>query len=170
VFAHVVGGIRIEETAWDLPLVLALASRLNDRPLARSLIAFGELLTGELRPVAYGEERLRGAQKQGFTQALMRATTRRASPLPESKCSWPAGSARRLPRHSACKRTLRPSIRRCEHANGLDRVVRDLQHFKLIAADFERGSRVGNRLQLLQEQPVHGLRPRRRQLPLQSAV
>jgi DNA repair protein RadA/Sms len=72
VFANVVGGIRIEETAWDLPMVLALASSLNDRPLPRSLIAFGELgLTGELRPVAYGEERLREAQKQGFTQALV---------------------------------------------------------------------------------------------------
>jgi DNA repair protein RadA/Sms len=72
VFANVVGGIRIEETAWDLPLVLALTSSLNDRPLPRSLIAFGELgLTGELRPVAYGEERLREAQKQGFTQALV---------------------------------------------------------------------------------------------------
>jgi DNA repair protein RadA/Sms len=72
VFANVVGGIRIEETAWDLPLVLALASSLNDRPLPRSLIAFGELgLTGELRPVAYGEERLHEAQKQGFTQALV---------------------------------------------------------------------------------------------------
>ena len=44
----------------------------NDTPLPRSLIAFGELgLTGELRPVAYGEERLREAQKQGFTQALV---------------------------------------------------------------------------------------------------
>src|ERR1700683_3450624 len=72
VFANVVGGIRIEETAWDLPLVLALASSLNDTPLPRSLIAFGELgLTGELRPVAYGEERLREAQKQGFTEALV---------------------------------------------------------------------------------------------------
>jgi len=72
VFANVVGGIRIEETAWDLPLVLALASSLNNRPLPRSLVAFGELgLTGELRPVAYGEERLREAHKQGFTQALV---------------------------------------------------------------------------------------------------
>jgi len=52
--------------------VLALVSSLNDTPLPRSLIAFGELgLTGELRPVAYGEERLREAQKQGFTQALV---------------------------------------------------------------------------------------------------
>jgi DNA repair protein RadA/Sms len=58
-----------------------LASRLNDRPLARSLIACGELLTGELRPVAYGEERLREAQKQGFTQALIARDNAPCKPL-----------------------------------------------------------------------------------------
>jgi DNA repair protein RadA/Sms len=37
-----------------------------------TLVAFGEIgLTGELRPVAYGEERLREAAKQGFTTALI---------------------------------------------------------------------------------------------------
>jgi DNA repair protein RadA/Sms len=82
VFANVVGGIRIEETAWDLPLVLALASSLNDRPLPRSLIAFGELgLTGELRPVAYGEERLREAHKQGFKVALVARDNAPRKPL-----------------------------------------------------------------------------------------
>ena len=83
VFANVVGGIRIEETAWDLPLTLALVSSLNDTPLPRSLIAFGELgLTGELRPVAYGEERLREAHKQGFTQALVAKDNAPRKPLP----------------------------------------------------------------------------------------
>ncbi|MGH8259109.1 MAG: DNA repair protein RadA, partial [Steroidobacteraceae bacterium] len=72
VFVNVVGGIRIGETSWDLPVVLALASSLKDRPLDRSLVAFGELgLTGEVRPVAYGEERLREAQKQGFKRAIV---------------------------------------------------------------------------------------------------
>jgi DNA repair protein RadA/Sms len=159
VFANVVGGIRIEETAWDLPLVLALASSLNDRPLPRSLIAFGELgLTGELRPVAYGEERLREAQKQGFKQLRSwRATTRRASRSPDLRCASPGASARRWPLPSARTRIHPPSIRRCEHSHGLDRVIRDLQHLELIASDLERGSRVGNGLQLLQQQPVHGL-------------
>jgi DNA repair protein RadA/Sms len=83
VFANVVGGIQIEETSWDLPLVLALASSLKDRPLPRSLVAFGELgLSGELRPVAYGEERLREAQKQGFTQALVARDNAPRKPLP----------------------------------------------------------------------------------------
>jgi len=72
VFVNVVGGIQINETGWDLPVVLALASSLSDRTVPNSLISFGELgLTGEVRPVAYGEERLREAQKQGFKVAVV---------------------------------------------------------------------------------------------------
>src|SRR6185295_18290805 len=72
VFVNVVGGIQINETAWDLPVVLALASSLKDKALDPSIVAFGELgLTGEVRPVAYGEERLKEAQKQGFKIALV---------------------------------------------------------------------------------------------------
>ncbi len=72
VFVNVVGGIQISETAWDLPVVLALASSLKDKALDPALVAFGELgLTGEVRPVAYGEERLKEAQKQGFRVALV---------------------------------------------------------------------------------------------------
>ena len=72
VFVNVVGGVRLNETGWDLPVVLALASSLSDRIIPNSLICFGELgLTGEVRPVAYGEERLREAQKQGFKIAIV---------------------------------------------------------------------------------------------------
>ncbi len=72
VFVNVVGGIEIGETAWDLPVVLALVSSLRERALERSVVAFGEIgLTGEVRPVAYGEERLREAQKQGFKRAIV---------------------------------------------------------------------------------------------------
>lgn len=72
VFANVVGGIRIDETAADVPMVLALASSLKDKPLPTALVAFGEIgLTGEVRPVPYGEERLREAQKQGFQIAVV---------------------------------------------------------------------------------------------------
>jgi DNA repair protein RadA/Sms len=72
VFVNLVGGLTVSETACDLPVALALASSLADRPIAQSLVAFGEIgLTGELRPVAYGEERLREAAKQGFVVALV---------------------------------------------------------------------------------------------------
>jgi DNA repair protein RadA/Sms len=72
VFVNLVGGLEVTETACDLPVALALASSLADKAMAQSVVAFGELgLTGELRPVAYGEERLREAAKQGFTTALV---------------------------------------------------------------------------------------------------
>ncbi len=72
VFVNLVGGIEIAETATDLPLALALASSLKSRPLPPTLAAFGELgLTGEVRPVAFGDERLRELAKLGFTQAML---------------------------------------------------------------------------------------------------
>ncbi len=72
VFVNVVGGLEVGETACDLPVALALASSLADKAISQNLVAFGEIgLTGELRPVSYGEERLREAAKQGFTTALV---------------------------------------------------------------------------------------------------
>jgi DNA repair protein RadA/Sms len=72
VFVNVVGGMQISETGWDLPVVLALASSLNDRALPRQLAVFGEIgLTGEVRPVAYGEERLKEARNQGFERVIV---------------------------------------------------------------------------------------------------
>jgi DNA repair protein RadA/Sms len=72
VFANVVGGLTIDEPGADLPVALALVSSLRDHALDPRLVAFGELgLTGEVRPVAFGEERLREAAKQGFTTALV---------------------------------------------------------------------------------------------------
>jgi DNA repair protein RadA/Sms len=72
VFINVVGGVRISETSADLPAVLAVLSSLRDKPLAADTVCFGELgLTGEIRPVPFGEERLREAAKQGFSRALV---------------------------------------------------------------------------------------------------
>jgi DNA repair protein RadA/Sms len=72
VFANVVGGVRLAETAGDLAIVLAARSSLNDAPLPNALIAFGELgLAGEIRPVPFGEERLREAAKHGFKLAIV---------------------------------------------------------------------------------------------------
>src|SRR5450755_1417523 len=72
VFANVVGGVRLAETAGDLAIVMAARSSLLDKPVPSSLVAFGELgLAGEIRPVPFGEERLREAAKHGFTEALV---------------------------------------------------------------------------------------------------
>ena len=72
VFANVVGGVRVAETGADLALLLAVLSSFRDRSLPRHLIVFGELgLTGEVRPVPNGQERLREARKHGFKVAIL---------------------------------------------------------------------------------------------------
>jgi DNA repair protein RadA/Sms len=72
VFVNLVGGIEIAETATDLPVALALASSLRARALPVSLVAFGELgLTGEVRPVSHGEERLRELAKLGLSRVIL---------------------------------------------------------------------------------------------------
>lgn len=82
VFANVVGGLSLHETASDLPVLLTLASSLRDKPLCATLVAFGEVgLTGEVRPVAYGEERLREAAKQGFRVAIVAADNAPRKPI-----------------------------------------------------------------------------------------
>jgi len=71
VFVNVVGGVRVTETALDLPVVLAVLSSLRGSALPENTVVFGELgLSGELRPVPNGEERLREAAKHGFLRAL----------------------------------------------------------------------------------------------------
>jgi len=72
VFANVVGGMRINETASDLPILLAILSSYRERILPAKTIVFGEVgLSGEVRPVYNGEERLREAAGLGFRQAII---------------------------------------------------------------------------------------------------
>ncbi len=72
VFVNVVGGIRVQETAADLPVLLSVLSSLRDRALPDKTIAFGEVgLSGEIRPVPNGEERLKEAATHGFLRAIV---------------------------------------------------------------------------------------------------
>ena len=72
VFVNVVGGLRISETAVDLALILAIFSSFRECRPPSKLVVFGEIgLTGEVRPVPFGEERLIEAQKHGFRQAVI---------------------------------------------------------------------------------------------------
>ena len=72
VFVNVVGGIRVQETAVDLPLLLAVLSSLRDKPLPEHTVAFGEVgLSGEIRPVPNGEDRLKEAATHGFKRAIV---------------------------------------------------------------------------------------------------
>jgi DNA repair protein RadA/Sms len=72
VFANVVGGVKVLETSADLALLLAIVSSFRDRPLPRDMVIFGEVgLSGEIRPVPSGQERLAEAAKHGFTRAIV---------------------------------------------------------------------------------------------------
>jgi DNA repair protein RadA/Sms len=72
VFVNVVGGIKVNETASDLVVMLAIMSSLRDKVIPQDWIAFGEVgLTGEVRPVYNASERLAEAQKHGFKVAII---------------------------------------------------------------------------------------------------
>ena len=72
VYANVVGGMRITETGSDLPLLLAILSSFRNHVLPAKTIIFGEVgLSGEVRPVYNGEERLKEAAGLGFSRAIV---------------------------------------------------------------------------------------------------
>jgi DNA repair protein RadA/Sms len=71
VYANLAGGLAVTEPGLDLPLALALASSLRDRPLITGSVAIGEVgLLGELRAVGGLDRRLREAARLGFTRAI----------------------------------------------------------------------------------------------------
>lgn len=72
VFVNAVGGVRINEPAADLAVMLAITSSLRGKSLPKGFIAFGEVgLAGEVRPAPRGQERLKEAAKLGFTIAVV---------------------------------------------------------------------------------------------------
>lgn len=82
VFVNVVGGVRITETSADLAALIATVSSLRDRPISPTTLVFGEVgLAGEIRPVAYGEERLQEALKRGFDRAIIPRANMPKKPL-----------------------------------------------------------------------------------------
>jgi DNA repair protein RadA/Sms len=63
-------------------MLLALYSSFQDRPLQSRMICFGEIgLSGEVRPVPDGEQRLREAAGHGFTAAIVPVANAPRKPL-----------------------------------------------------------------------------------------
>jgi DNA repair protein RadA/Sms len=82
VFVNVVGGVKVLETSADLALILSVISSFRDRSLPKDLVVFGEVgLSGEIRPVANGQERLREAAKHGFSHAIIPAGNMPKQPI-----------------------------------------------------------------------------------------
>jgi DNA repair protein RadA/Sms len=77
VFLNVAGGLRVSEPAADLAVAAALLSAREDVALPPDMAFFGEIsLSGALRPVSQTENRLKEAQKLGFSQAVVPARSR----------------------------------------------------------------------------------------------
>jgi DNA repair protein RadA/Sms len=71
VFINAVGGVRIQEPAADLAVLAAVVSSIRNKVLPHKLAVFGEVgLSGEIRPVQRGQERLKEAAKLGFSVIL----------------------------------------------------------------------------------------------------
>jgi len=74
VFVSVAGGLRLNETASDLALLMAVASSAADEPLPDDLVVMGEVgLGGELRRVQSAARRLAEASRLGFKRAILPA-------------------------------------------------------------------------------------------------
>ncbi len=72
IFLKVAGGLRVDEPAIDLGVLIALASNFLDKPVDPDTVLIGEVgLAGELRAVTQAEARIREAAKLGFTKCVM---------------------------------------------------------------------------------------------------
>ncbi len=71
-YINIVGGMKLDEPALDLTIVMALVSSLKDYPLKDDVIAFGEIgLAGEIRGVSHCEQRIREAARLGFRKCII---------------------------------------------------------------------------------------------------
>jgi DNA repair protein RadA/Sms len=72
IFANVAGGLRIEEPAVDLGVVVAVASSHLDKVISSGMVVFGEVgLAGEVRGVSFGEQRVKEAARLGFKSCIL---------------------------------------------------------------------------------------------------
>jgi DNA repair protein RadA/Sms len=85
VYTSVVGGVRVSEPSTDLAVLMAVLSSFRGRPLPGGQVVFGEVgLSGEVRPVAGGQERLHEAAKHGFRRAVVpKANAPRKGHIPD---------------------------------------------------------------------------------------
>lgn len=75
VFVNVVGGVKVAETSADLAILLAIVSSFREIQVPKDMMIFGEVgLSGEIRPVPNGSERISEAAKHGFKKAIVPAS------------------------------------------------------------------------------------------------
>ena len=71
-YVNITGGIKIQEPAIDLGIVLAILSSFRNKALNPKMVAFGEVgLSGEVRAVSMAEQRVTEAKKLGFDECIL---------------------------------------------------------------------------------------------------
>ncbi|MBR1864676.1 MAG: DNA repair protein RadA [Ruminococcus sp.] len=72
VYINIVGGLKLDDTAADLSVAMALYSSLTDKVVDEKTIAFGEIgLGGELRSITHAEQRIQEAERMGFEKCIL---------------------------------------------------------------------------------------------------
>lgn len=72
IYINVAGGVKVNDVSVELAVAMALWSAAGNMSLPSKMIYFGELsLAGEVRPVSFGDRRLKAAQEMGFTGAMI---------------------------------------------------------------------------------------------------
>lgn len=71
-YINVVGGLKLDEPAADLPIAMALVSNLTDKNIPQDVIVFGEIgLAGEVRAVSNAQARISEAYRLGFRKCIL---------------------------------------------------------------------------------------------------
>jgi DNA repair protein RadA/Sms len=71
-YVNIAGGLKIQETALDLGIIMAIVSSYKNRPIDEKTVVFGEVgLSGEVRSVSMAEQRIQEAKKLGFTTCVI---------------------------------------------------------------------------------------------------
>ena len=83
IFINVVGGMKLNDSAADLAVCMAIASAVAGRKLSEEYVVFGEVgLGGEIRSAFRADQRIREAEKLGFTHAIAPATIKNPFVIP----------------------------------------------------------------------------------------
>lgn len=94
-YVNVIGGLRLDETAVDLAVAMALVSSLKDMPIADDALAFGEIgLAGEIRSVSHAQQRVNEAVRLGFKRIIIPKHNMKDIITPDGAQIIPVGNVR----------------------------------------------------------------------------
>lgn len=92
-YINIIGGLRLDEPAADLPVALALVSNLLDKPIPDEIAAFGEVgLAGEVRSVSHAQARVNECARLGFIRIILPGSALKSLTIPNGVELFPVSS------------------------------------------------------------------------------